>query len=157
MGTKPPPRPRFLYFRGGAMSVGPGPTLPPDVVARTLSPGVFEAPIIWEGLLLVAAVTAYLLFRPMSKSRQARIRPPMQLSSKLVIIGVLASLAGVFWVNNYVGYVRTPHDLAVVLQRSSGFTEAAGDAFAAATQPTDDYVANAAAALASAKNAGKQP
>ncbi len=139
------------------MSVGPGPTLPPDVTARTLTAGVLEAPIIWQGLLLAAAIAAYLMFRPMSPRRLAKIRPPMQLSSKLVIIGVLASLAGVFWLNNYVGYVRTPHDLAVVLQRSSGFTEAAGDAFAAATQPTDDYVANAAAALASAKTAGKKP
>lgn len=139
------------------MSVGPGPTLPPDVTARTLTAGVLEAPIIWQGLLLAAAVAAYLFFRPMSERRLAKIRPPMQLSSKLVVIGVLASLAGVFWLNNYVGYVRTPHDLAVVLQRSSGFTEAAGDAFAAATQPTDDYVANAAAALATAKNAGAKP
>ena len=137
------------------MSVGPGPTLPPDVVARTLSPGFFEAPIIWEGLLLVAAVVAYLMFRPMSKRRREKIRPPMQLSGKLVVVGVIASLAGVFWVNNYVGYVRTPHDLAVVFQRGSGFIEAAGDGFAAATAPSDNYVANAAAALASAKNAGK--
>jgi enterochelin esterase-like enzyme len=137
------------------MSVGPGPTLPPDVVARTLTPGVFEAPIIWQGLLLVAAATAYLLFRPMSKRRLEKIRPAMQLSSKLVIVGVIASLAGVFWLNNYVGYVRTAHDLAVVMQRSSGFTEEAGDAFAAATQPQDNYIANAAAALANAKNSNK--
>jgi enterochelin esterase-like enzyme len=61
----------------------------------------------------------------------------------------------VFWLNNYVGYVRTAHDLAVVLQRSSGFMEAAGDGFAAATTPQDNYIANAAAALATAKNAGK--
>ncbi|HJP79448.1 MAG TPA: alpha/beta hydrolase-fold protein [Pseudonocardiaceae bacterium] len=137
------------------MSVGPGPTLPPDVVARTLTPGVFEAPVIWQGLLLVAAVTAYVLFKPMSKRRREKIRPPMQLSSKLVIIGVIASLAGVFWVNNYVGYVRTGHDLAIVLQRSSGFTEEAGDGLAAATAPQDNYIANAAAALASAKHAGQ--
>ncbi len=139
------------------MSVGPGPTLPPDVTARTLTAGALEAPIIWQGLLLAAAITAYLLFRPRSPRQLAKIRPPMQLSSKLVIVGVLASLAGVFWLNNYVGYVRTAHDLAVVMQRSSGFTEDAGDAFAAATTPTDDYVNSAAAALASAKNSGKAP
>jgi enterochelin esterase-like enzyme len=137
------------------MSVGPGPTLPPDVVARTLTPGVFEAPVIWQGLLLVAAVVAYLLFKPLPKRRLDKIRPAMQLSSKLVIVGVIASLAGVFWVNNYVGYVRTAHDLAIVMQRSSGFTEEAGDGLAAATTPQDNYIANAAAALASAKNAGK--
>lgn len=137
------------------MSVGPGPTLPPDVVARTLSPGFLEAPIIWEGLLLVAAVTAYLMFRPMSERRREKIRPPMQLSSKMVIIGVIGSLAGVFWLNGYVGYVRTPNDLAVVFQRGSGFIGAAGDGFAAATAPSDNYVANATAALANAKNTGK--
>lgn len=137
------------------MPVSPGPTLPPDVVARTLTPGVFESPVIWQGLLLVAAVAAYLLFKPMSKRRQAKIRPPMQRSSKLVIVGLIASLAGVFWLNNYVGYVRTGHDLAVVLQRGSGFVGAAGDGLAAATSGTDTYVANAAAQLANAKNSGR--
>ncbi|HEX3781020.1 MAG TPA: alpha/beta hydrolase-fold protein [Pseudonocardiaceae bacterium] len=137
------------------MSVSPGPTLPPDVIARTLIEGPFESPVIWQLLLVAAAIAAYLLFRPLTRRRRNRIRSRQPLANRLVIVGALLGLAGAFWLNNYVGYVRTTHDLAQLLQRSTGYTEAAGDGLADITAAQDDYVNAAAAALANAKNAGK--
>lgn len=125
------------------MPVSPGPTLPSDVTEHTLTKGVLESPALWQVSLLVAGVLAYLLFRPRGK----RLTPRLPLGSRLLIIGSLCALAGVFWVNEYVGYVRTPHDLAELMQRGTGWLPDAGSGLAAITTPDDQYIAGARSQL----------
>jgi hypothetical protein len=123
------------------MPVNPGPNLPSDVTAHTLDKGLLEAPAIWQLLLLAAAITVYVLFWP--RSRRASVRPRPPVASRLVIIGTLAGLAGVFWLNDYVGYVRTPHDMAILMQRGTGWSVNAGRGLADITAPDDEYIEHA--------------
>jgi hypothetical protein len=134
------------------MPVGPGPSLPSDVTQQTLDKGLLETPAIWQLLLLGAAISVYVLFRP----RRGRVAPRASVASRLVIIATLLGTAGVFWLNDYVGYVRTPHDLAVLMQRGTGWTVGAGRGLADITAPDDDYIEHARNQLATAPNAPDQ-
>jgi hypothetical protein len=130
------------------MPIGPGPSLPSDVTQQTLAKGLLETPAIPQLLLLAAAVSVYVLFRP------RRRRPSV--GSRLVIVATLLSMAGVFWLNDYVGYVRTPHDLAILMQRGTGWTVGAGRGLADITAPDDQYIAHARNQLDKARNSGRQ-
>jgi len=131
------------------MPVSPGPILPADVTEHTLEKGLLETPAIWQLLLLAAAIAAYVLFRP--RGRRARVTPRASVASRLVIIAALAGLAGVFWLNDYVGYVRTPHDLAILMQRGTGWTVNAGRGLADVTAPDDEYIDHARTQLDTAR------
>jgi hypothetical protein len=135
---------------GGAMPVSPGPSLPSDVTEHTLQKGLLEMPVVWQLLLLASAVSVYVLFRP--RGRRAPVAPRPSVASRLVIIGALAGLAGVFWLNDYVGYVRTPHDLSILMQHGTGWTVDAGRGLADITAPDDEYIEHARNALDSARN-----
>ena len=130
------------------MPVGPGPSLPSDVTRQTLDRGLLETPAIWQLLLLVSAISVYVLFRP----RRGRVTPRPSVASRLVIIATLLGTAGVFWLNDYVGYVRTPHDLAILMQRGTGWTVGAGRGLADITAPDDDYIEHARNQLNSARD-----
>lgn len=130
------------------MSVSPGPSLPSDVTAHTLATGPFELPIIWQGLLVGSAVAAFVLFRrgtPPQEgdpwwrrlTRRQRERQPMM--SRLIIVGTLLFLSAVFVVNDYVGYVRTPNDLAELMERGNGWSATMGEGLAALTAPKDHF------------------
>ncbi|HEX4706050.1 MAG TPA: alpha/beta hydrolase-fold protein [Pseudonocardiaceae bacterium] len=134
------------------MPVNPGPNLPSDVTEHTLEKGLLESPVVWQLLLLAAAVSVYVLFRPRGRRTPVVARPSV--ASRLVVIGALAGLAGVFWLNDYVGYVRTPHDLSILMQRGTGWTVGAGRGLADITAPDDEYIAHARNQLDSAKNTG---
>jgi hypothetical protein len=131
------------------MPVSPGPVLPSDVTAHTLEKGLLESPAIWQLLLLAAAISAYLLFRP--RGRRPSVTPRASVASRLVVVAALAGLAGVFWLNDYVGYVRTPHDLAIMMQRGTGWSVDAGRGLADVTAPDDEYIDHARTTLDSAK------
>jgi hypothetical protein len=131
------------------MPVNPGPSLPSDVTEHTLEKGLLESPVVWQLLLLGAAVSVYVLFRPRGRRAPVVARPSV--ASRLVVIGALAGLAGVFWLNDYVGYVRTPHDLSILMQRGTGWTVGAGRGLADITAPDDEYIAHARNQLDSAK------
>lgn len=118
--------------------IHPGPTLPADVTQRATTPGPLENPIIWQCLLVAAVVAAVLLFR----RRTPGGRPGQSVSSRLVVIGSLLVAASVFALNDYVGYVRTPHDLALLMERGSGWAATAGKDLAAVTAPTDTVIAH---------------
>lgn len=134
------------------MPVSPGPTLPSDVTEHTLDKGLLEAPAIWQLLLLAAGVTAYVLFRP--RGRRAPVTPRPSVASRLVIIAAIVGMAGVFWLNDYVGYVRTPHDLAIMMQRGTGWTVDAGRGLADVTAPDDEYIDHARTQLDTARGSG---
>jgi hypothetical protein len=119
------------------------------VTQQTLDKGLLETPAIWQLLLLAAAISVYVLFRP----RRRQATPRASVASRLVIIATLVGTAGVFWLNDYVGYVRTPHDLAVLMQRGTGWTVGAGRGLADITAPDDDYIEHARNQLDTARNA----
>ncbi len=131
------------------MPVSPGPSLPSDVTEHTLEKGLLESPAIWQLLSLAAAVAVYVLFRP--RGKRAPHTPRRSVASRLVIIAALAGMAGVFWLNDYVGYVRTPHDLAILMQRGTGWSVDAGRGLANITAPDDQYIEHARTTLDSAK------
>jgi S-formylglutathione hydrolase FrmB len=132
--------------------VDPGPVLPDDVAQHAVARGLLESPMIWRALLLAALVTAYLFFRPRRRAR-ARITPPHSLATRVVVVAALVGLSAVTWVNSYVGYVRTPHDLGLLLQRGTGWAAGFGSSLAAISAADDQYVANARQALGNAKAA----
>jgi hypothetical protein len=111
------------------------------VTAHTLEKGLLESPAIWQLLLLAAAIAVYVLFRP--RGRRASVAPRPSVASRLVIIGTLVGLAGVFWLNDYVGYVRTPHDMAILMQRGTGWTVNAGRGLADISAPDGAYIERA--------------
>jgi enterochelin esterase-like enzyme len=132
------------------MPVSPGPNLPSDVTDRTLTIGVFESPLIWQLLLLAAVIGGYLMFRPRGGSRQSTRR--FSFVSKLIIICTLCAMSGAFWLNDYIGYVRTPHDLADLMQRGDGWLPDAGRGLAAISGNEDGYVTNARTQLHQSRN-----
>ncbi|MBA8929728.1 enterochelin esterase-like enzyme [Kutzneria viridogrisea] len=104
-----------------------GPTLPDEVVQHAVVRGALESPWIWRSLLLITLVVGYLLFRPRAREQS--------LATKLVVVATMLGLSGMTWLNSYVGYVRTPYDLAVLMQRGSGWAAQFGAALASMTGP----------------------
>jgi enterochelin esterase-like enzyme len=85
------------------------PTVPDEVADHARATGPLESPWIWVTLtaLALTALVLTIVFR----RRRARRRIGIALTL------CLALLAGVTGLNSYVGYVRTRHDFALLLQR----------------------------------------
>ncbi|RSD08120.1 alpha/beta hydrolase [Amycolatopsis eburnea] len=98
--------------------VAADPVLPGDVTARARDLGPLESPLIWLTLasaaVAVLAVVVALWYR-------RRVR-----RWGFTAFGVLLLLAAVTALNSYVGYVRTPDDLARLLQKGPGPVNLAG-------------------------------
>jgi S-formylglutathione hydrolase FrmB len=122
--------------------VDPGPVLPDDVAQHAVARGILESPMIWRTLLLAALVVAYLFFRP-RRGAPKRITPPSSLASRIVVVAALVGMSAVTWLNSYVGYVRTPHDLGLLLQRGSGWAAGFGSSLAAISAADDQYMSSA--------------
>ena len=80
------------------------PTVPDDVADYARETGPLESPWIWLTCLVLALVALGLTI--WSRRRLG-----------IAFVVVLALLAGITGLNSYVGYVRTQHDLAMLLQR----------------------------------------
>ena len=80
------------------------PTVPDDVADHARETGPLESPWIWITLLALAVLALVLTIRFRRKLG-------------IVAVVVLLLLAGITGLNSYVGYVRTQHDLAMLLQR----------------------------------------
>ncbi|GDY32183.1 alpha/beta hydrolase [Gandjariella thermophila] len=135
--------------------VDPGPVLPDDVAQHAVARGILESPMIWRALLLAALVTAYFFFRPRRRV-PTRITPPHSLTTRVVVVAALLGLSAVTWLNSYVGYVRTPHDLGLLLQRGTGWAAGFGSSLAAISAADDQYMSNARQALNNAQG-GTRP
>jgi len=94
------------------------PVLPGDITARARDLGPLESPLIWLALAS-AAVAVLAVVIGLWRSRRAR---RWGLSGFLLLL----LLSAVTAVNSYVGYVRTPDDLARLLQRGPGLVNVAG-------------------------------
>ncbi|AIJ23938.1 alpha/beta hydrolase [Amycolatopsis methanolica] len=111
--------------------------VPADVARYCRAAGPLESPLIWLGFAAAALVLAGLAVR----SRRARRRA--------VIAAVCcALLAGLTGLNTYVGYIRTGHDLAVLLDRGGAPGRALGRLF-------DDGGGSSSAAAGRAVPAGQ--
>jgi S-formylglutathione hydrolase FrmB len=118
------------------MAVGPGPSLPSDVTEHTLATGSLESPLIWVGLLSAAVAVGYFLVR----GRRHGVARGNTVT-RVVVVGALVLGAAAFGLNDYVGYVRTPHDLAELMQRGTGGTVDVGAGLAAVSGSSDQYLA----------------
>lgn len=94
------------------------PVLPGDITARARDLGPLESPLIWLALAS-AAVAVLAVVIGLWRSRHVR-------RWGLTGFIVLLLLSAVTAVNSYVGYVRTPDDLARLLQRGPGPINVAG-------------------------------
>ncbi|MEV6824388.1 alpha/beta hydrolase-fold protein [Amycolatopsis sp. NPDC051102] len=118
------------------------PVLPGNITARARDLGPLESPLIWLGLASAAVAVLALVVALWYRRRVRRWG--------FATFGVLLLLAAVTAVNSYVGYVRTPDDLARLLQRGPGVVNVAGhllDDGKEAPEPSSDS--------ASAPRAGK--
>lgn len=131
----------------------PGPNLPSDVSQHAVDRGLLESPLIWQALLLVALILLYLAFRPRRQRPDRPAREVPSLSARLIPVLAFALAAGVTYVNSYVGYVRTGHDLAAMLQRGNGWPAQLGHGLANITTVDDSELAKARNQL----NPGKRP
>ncbi len=95
------------------------PVLPGDITARARDLGPLESPLIW--LAFAAAAVALLAVVIGLWHHRHGIR-----RWGFPVFGVLLLLSAVTAVNSYVGYVRTPDDLARLLQRGPGVAHVAG-------------------------------
>jgi enterochelin esterase-like enzyme len=86
--------------------------VPDEVAEHARQTGALESSWIWLTLavLAVAALAATIWFRRRRRARRIGI----------VVVVCLTLLAGVTGLNSYVGYVRTRHDLAVLIARGGG-------------------------------------
>ncbi|MBB5897876.1 alpha/beta hydrolase [Kutzneria kofuensis] len=95
-------------------------TVPDDVADHARQVGPLESPWIWLtlGVLAAVALAATVWFR---RRRRAR-----RIGTAVVVC--LSLLAGITGLNSYVGYVRTRHDLAMLLERGGGPLRTLGEA-----------------------------
>lgn len=105
------------------------PVLPGDITARARDLGPMESPLIW---LALASAAVAVLAVVIGLWRSRRIRR-WGLSGFVVLL----LLAAVTAVNSYVGYVRTPDDLARLLQRGPGLVNVAGKLLDDGTEAPD--------------------
>lgn len=105
------------------------PVLPGDITARARDLGPLESPLIWLALAS-AAVAVLAVVIGLWRSRHAR-------RWGLAGFAVLLLLSAVTAVNSYVGYVRTPDDLARLLQRGPGVVNVAGKLLDDGTEAPD--------------------
>ena len=94
------------------------PVLPGDITARARDLGPLESPLIW---LTLASAAVALLAVVIGLWRRRGFRR-WGITSAVVLF----LLAAITAVNSYVGYVRTPDDLARLLQRGPGIANVAG-------------------------------
>jgi len=81
------------------------PTVPDDVADHARETGPLESPWIWITCLALAVLALVLVIRYRRRTG-------------IVAVVVLLLLAGITGLNSYVGYVRTQHDFAMLLQRA---------------------------------------
>jgi enterochelin esterase-like enzyme len=105
------------------------PVLPGDITARARDLGPMESPLIW---LALASAAVAVLAVVIGLWRSHRVR-------RWGLFGfvVLLLLSAVTAVNSYVGYVRTPDDLARLLQRGPGLVNVAGKLLDDGTEAPD--------------------
>jgi enterochelin esterase-like enzyme len=84
-------------------------TVPEDVAEQARQMGPLESPWIWVGFAVLALVAL-----------AATIRFRRRRRTGIAVVVVSALLAGITGLNSYVGYVRTQHDLATLLERGGG-------------------------------------
>lgn len=94
------------------------PAVPREVVEHAQATGALESPWIWGTFVSLAVVAAVLAFR--CRRRTGKRRSAIAVMLCCVLIGAVTAT------NSYVGYVRTPRDLALLLQRSGGPLRALG-------------------------------
>ncbi|MDQ0383070.1 alpha/beta hydrolase [Amycolatopsis thermophila] len=100
---------------GSVAGTGTDVNVPADVARYCRAAGPLESPLIW----LAFAAAALVLVVVAVRWRRARRRA--------VIAAVCCALvAGLTGLNTYVGYVRTGHDLAALLERGGGPAAAVG-------------------------------
>lgn len=124
--------------------IDPGPSLPADVVAHAHSIGPLEAPLIWQSLLGGAVIAAAGIYYFRSRRRLRR--------RCVVALAVLLLLSGLTGLNTYVGYVRTPHDLARLFNRGPTWSRALAMAVDGDIGNSDDEEVGAAAAQREAQD-----
>ncbi len=138
----------------GARGFDPGPVLPADVVEHARTAGSLDGEWIWIALTVFAIACLVFWFW----LRQRKVKK----SILLVGVVVFALLAGLAGLNSYVGYIRTPHDLGMVLARGPSFIAPLGRMIVDDTNggDQDDPGARGAKALKFARSAragGDQP
>ncbi|WP_245633659.1 alpha/beta hydrolase [Amycolatopsis jejuensis] len=94
------------------------PAVPDAVVRHAQTTGPLESPWIWAGFALLVVVAAAVAFRYRRRTTVRRWAVAAMVSC--------AFLGTVTAANSYVGYVRTPKDLALLLDRAGGPLAAVG-------------------------------
>ncbi|MGY6655449.1 alpha/beta hydrolase [Amycolatopsis sp. TRM77291] len=95
------------------------PVLPPEVTEYAQAAGTLESPWIWCTFASLAVAAGVLAFR-------FRRRTGVRRSAIAAMLGCLL-LGAITATNSYVGYIRTPRDLALLLQRGGGPLRALGE------------------------------
>ncbi|SDU25999.1 alpha/beta hydrolase [Amycolatopsis keratiniphila] len=97
----------------------PVPVVPREVVEHAQATGALESPLIWGTFVSLAVAAAMLAFR--FRGRTGARRSALAVMLCCVVLGAVTAT------NSYVGYIRTPRDLALLLQRGGGPLRALGE------------------------------